>query len=198
MKWVSGCTRDSGGQLLVRVQSANGFESLVSLPELSADLEVEGARPLRRMPLDLNTGVAASATEYLTLLGLGGLSDGGQLVYEFAEEGRRLLVPAQLLVLATVGSQKQLRRELLSPEGPEALMTTRVRAGRLAMEPTPYRSRSYDLQPEWNGPRLEWIQCYPSAGSSVYFNALRGRMDMSPIAATCEVNDCAPQLHLAD
>lgn len=191
MKWVSGYTRDGGGQLLVRVQSALGSEALCTLPELSADLEVEGARPLRRMSLDLSTGVAASTTEYMTLLGLEGLSVDGQPVYEFLGAGRRLLVPAQLLVLATVGSQKQLRRELLSPEGPDALMTPMVRSGRLSMEPTAFRSRSYDLQPQWNGPRLEWIQCYPSvrrAWTSVHFNALHGRMNMSPIAATCEVN----------
>lgn len=191
MKWVSGYARDSSGRLLVRVQSAIGHEAMLSLPELSADMEVEGARPLRRMPLDLSKGVPADPGEYLALLGLAGLEENGQSVYEFVTGARRLLIPAQLLVLATVGSQKQLRRELLSPEGPEALMTAVVRAGRLAMEPTPFRSRSYDLQPEWNGPRLEWIQCYPSvrrAWSSVYVNALQGRMDMSPIAAACEVN----------
>lgn len=191
MKWVSGYTRDSTGRLLVCVQSAVGHEVLLSLPELSADMELEGARPLRRMSLDLSKAVARGPGEYLSLLGLAGLAEDGQSVYEFASGARRLLIPAQLLVLATVGSQKQLRHELLSPEGPEALMTPVVSPDGLSMTPTAFRNRSYDLQPQWNAPRLEWIQCYPSvrrAWASVYANALKGRMDISPIDATCAVN----------
>lgn len=191
MKWVSGYKRDSGGRLLVRVQSAVGHELLLSLPELSADMGLEDARTLRRMPLDLSKGVAMDPGEYLSLLGLAGLAVDGQPVYEFATDARRLLIPAQLLVLATVGSQKQLRSELLSPEGPEALMTVVIGPEGLLMTPTPFRRRPFDLQPQWNAPRLEWIQCYPSvrrAWASVYANALMGRMDISPIDATCAVN----------
>jgi hypothetical protein len=191
MKWVSGFRRDSGGQLLARVQSWHGHEQLSRLTELSADLEVEGVRPRRRMLVDLSKAVEADTAEYLSLLGLAHLPATGQAVYEFQSEVGRLLVPAQLLVFATIGSQFPLRYELLSPQGPTALMTPVIGPFGLSMEPTPSRNRPYDLQPEWNAPRLEWIQCYPSvrkAWASVYANALRGRLAISAMRAMCEVN----------
>jgi hypothetical protein len=176
---------------MARIQSAVGQEDLSSLADLSADLGLEGVRTLRRMSLSLGQRTRVETSDYLVMLGYRGLSAEGQSVYEFQTSAGRLWIPAQLLALATVGSQKPLRLELLSPEGPCSLMTAVVGPDGLEMRPTLFRNRSLDLQPRWHAPRLEWIQCYPSvrrAWSSVYVNALEGRMEISAIAATCEVN----------
>lgn len=191
MEWISGFSRDSDRRLLVRVQTASGHEVLTTLADLSADLGFEGARTLRRTAIQLHERTEVATSEYLAGLGRPDLSAAGQPVYAFSSPDGQLLIPAQLLVLATVGSQKQLRHELLSPEGPSALMTLLVKPEGLVMVPTPCRSRGYDLQPQWNASRLEWVQCFPSAlaaWSSVHANALRGRMDISPIKARCSVN----------
>lgn len=187
MEWISGFGHDSDGRLCAQRQGASGHELLSTLAGLSSDLGVEDARPLQRTTIQLHRRTEVAVGEYLAGLGRPDLCETGQPVYAFSSSVGRLLIPAQLIVLAAVG-QRQLRMELLSPEGPSSLMTVVIGDGGLRMEPTPCRNRGYDLQPRWNAPRLEWIQCYPSARaawSSVYANALQGRLDISPIAARC-------------
>jgi hypothetical protein len=190
MEWISGIGRDSDGRLCVQAQGLDGATSAIELAEAEADLHLAQGRKLSRATVTLHTRRLGDTNQYLSGLGLDGLCTEGQAVYEFDSSIGVLVVPSQLLILATFGSQLPLRRELLAPLGPEALMTLLLTDGQLLLEKTPGRNRKENIGASMIRTRLEWLLTYPSARAawgSIYRNALEGRFDSKPVRATAEV-----------
>lgn len=188
MDWISGIGRNGGGQLCVKTQSHKGSappdQTLQGLDSLHADLGVTGTtRKKVYLPLhELRVG-DTSTREYLDGLGLEALEANGQPVYEVSTCAGLLVIPAQLLVLATLGANSQFRRVLLRPWGPGFLMSAFAEHGAqsLAMHPTPNRMLQLQLERSALTSKVEWVLSYPSATAawgSVYRHALDGRFDM--------------------
>lgn len=218
MSWITGIGRNGHGHLCVQTQSLDGNRALTELSAVSADLGIQGG--LRRTVVfafeDLRQSATASPAEtsanspdstgsgtriggptstrgYLDAIGLPMHDDQGQTVYEVETEAGVLVIPTQLLVLATLGSVHQCRRVLLRPFGPTYLMSAfpPQRPGSLIVLPTPHRMQTLQMEGPSIAPKLEWVLSYPSATAawgSVYRNALDGRFDM--MMPRAEVTAC--------
>jgi hypothetical protein len=183
MDWIAGTDRNDCGQLCVKAQELDGSWALKGLESVRPDLPVPGTvRRKVRVPLhDLWPG---ATRQYLDDLGLGALDASGQPVYEVQTDAGRLVIPAQLLVLAVLGANIQFRKVLLRPWGPRFLMSAFAApgSGPLSIVPTPNRMLQLQFQYLTLVSRLEWVLSYPSATAawgSVYRHALDGRFDLS-------------------
>lgn len=172
----------------MKTQSLNGSapqdQTLQDLDFLRADLGVTGTvRKKVYLPLhELRVG-ETTTREYLDGLGLETLEANGQPVYEVSTSAGLLVIPAQLLVLATLGANRQLRQMLLRPWGPGFLMSAFAehRAYSLAVRPTPNRMLQLQFERSALTSKVEWVLSYPSATAawgSVYRHALDGRFDL--------------------
>jgi transposase len=190
MQWVSGVERDASRKLVVQVQDLDGRRCQSDLKSLSADLAAPLARKQRRSTLSLALRREGDIRWYLAGIGCKDLETSGQRVYEFDSSIGVMVIPSQLLTIATLGSQQQVRSELFSPEGPEALMAVTVEDGKVTTALKPNRARCVDIYAPMIAVRLEWVLTYPSARAawgSVYRNALDGRLDSVPVQGTADV-----------
>lgn len=182
MDWIAGTDRNDCGQLCVKAQELDGSWELKGLESLRPDLYVTGTvRRTVLLPLhDLQPG---DTRQYLDGLGFDALDAGSQPVYELGTEPGRLVIPAQLLVLAVLGANSQLRKVLLRPWGPSFLMSAFAAPGsaQLSVIRTPNQMLNLQFLYSTIVSRLEWVLSYPSATAawgSVYRYALDGRFDM--------------------
>ncbi len=197
MDWIAGTARNGNRELCVQAQWLDGGEVITELRAMKADLHFQGQQPARGAGAGASAGIAVrrkvalplhelrpgSAQEYLEGLGLAHLEESGQPVYEAMTDAGRMLIPAQLLVLATLGANSQFRQVLLRPWGPEFLMSACAELGaqQLTLRPTPNRMLRLQLEHPAIAAKLEWVLSYPSAAAawgSVYRNALEGVFDM--------------------
>jgi len=198
MDWIAGIGRDGSGNLCVKAQGLDGGKTqtpvLKELDSLRADLGVSGT--VRRkvyLPLhELRVG-DTTTREYLDGLGLEALEADGQPVYEVSTSAGLLVIPAQLLVLATLGANSQFRRVLLRPWGPGFLVNAFAEHGAhsLAVRLTPNRRLQLKLERSALTSKVEWVLSYPSATAawgSVYRHALDGRFDMGMLQASATVS----------
>lgn len=95
-------------------------------------------------------------------LGFSGLGPSGQPVYETKTEIGRLVIPAQMLVLATIGINRELRAALLRPWGPRFLMSALALGQELAMRLTPNRMFRISVEIPTVVQRLRWVLTFPS------------------------------------
>jgi hypothetical protein len=203
MDWISGIGRDGSGNLCVKAQGLDGGKTqapvLKELESLRADLGVTGTvRKKIYLPLhELRVG-DTTTREYLDGLGLNAMEANGQAVYEVSTSAGLLVIPAQLLVLATLGANAQLRRVLLRPWGPSFLMSAFAEHGadKLAVRPTPHRMLKLQLEHTAIASKVEWALSYPSAAAawgSIYRHALDGSFDMTmPLAFATASMMCRP------
>lgn len=182
--WIAGITVGEGGHLCPLVEGGPIPRTAV-LADLAADLGFpEGRR--RKVSFSLHELQSCSTAEYLSDLGFPHLSPAGQPAYEVRCSLGTLVIPAQLLVLAILGTHRQLRQNLLAGHGPGLLATVLAGPHRLDVLPTPKRMDTICAHMRPILRRLEWLQTYPSAQSawgSVYRRALNGQFDMRmPVA----------------
>lgn len=177
MDWVSGIRRDGDGELCLQVQDAEGRSAFRSLSSGEPRLKMKGT-VRRKIRFQFGNATSVDAGEYLQGVGLAHLDGGCQVCYAVPTETGVVVIPSQLMVLATLGAQVPCREALLKPSGPSELMHvfTDASGSRLQVEAP---SRIYNQAALV--PRLTWLLTYPSAHAawgSVYRNALEGRFDM--------------------
>jgi len=186
MDWISGIGRDIGGRLHVEAQWLDSPRTWTDISRLTADLGVEGT-VRRRVELPLHQARIGDIGEYLSGLGLAELDASCQRAYEFETAVGVVVIPSQLLVLATVGAQAPFRRALLKPWGPSFLMNAADEDGQYDIAPTPHCGHALRLESGSSLTRMRWLLAYPSATAawcSVYAYALKARFDMTLPNAT--------------
>jgi hypothetical protein len=176
MDWVSGIGRGSDGRICLQVQDAEGVHALRSLSDLDTKLKAKGT-VRRKIGFQLEATARIDVDEYLRGVGLEHLDGKGQVAYAVTTEAGRVVIPSQLMMMATVGAHGPCRALLLEPTEPSSLM--QVHAGRGTGLRIEASSEVYNQAPLVE--RLTWLLTYPSAHAawgSVYRNALEGRFDM--------------------
>lgn len=177
MDWISGVTRRADGKLQVDVMTKNGMEAR-DVTQLRPTLDLY-APVHRNLRIHLARFQCRPAKDFLTAVGKEWLAQGRQPVYEAQTGAIRVVIPAQLLVVACFGSHQPLREKLLSPSGLQQLgddLRTQERS--------PKQSQAL-LD------KLRWILHYPSAlesWASVYRRALDGQFDLLLPQAIAELS----------
>ncbi|MFH7043513.1 transposase [Paucibacter sp. JuS9] len=180
MDWISGIGRDSRNRLHVEAQWLDSPSTWTDIERLTADLGIDGT-VRRKVELPLHQFHVGNFAEYLSGLALAGLNATCQSVYEFETTAGTVVLPSQLLVLATIGANRPFRRALLRPWGPSFLMNATDEDGQYEVAPTPHRRHDLKMARDPSITRMRWLQAYPSASAawgSVYASALKGRFDM--------------------
>jgi hypothetical protein len=178
--WVAGTARDDDGTLAVVIQSFCGKRSMFSLQNVQATIGT-GSGVRRKAHIRLDQLQKVSTAHYLDAVGLGHLEHTGQATYEALTDIGTLVIPGQLLIVATLANQISLRAVLLSPVDPSNLMMAMCTETGFEMQ-SPHQ-RLLTVQPIYEAisERLQWIQTYPSARAawgSVHRHALDGVFDM--------------------
>lgn len=180
MEWISGIGRDGDGRLCVEAQGLDGERHLVGLDRVDANLGIKQL-PSRKASFSFQDLRRGDTRAYLDGIGMPCWDESAQSVYEVDCSFGTLVIPAQLLVLATLGSQAPLRRTLLTPRGPNVLMTSVLQDREVITRRIPHHRIGFDLLAH-SEIRLRWVHLHPSASAawgSVYRNALEGRFDMA-------------------
>lgn len=178
MEWISGIGRDSDGRLCVQAQGVDGARHLVGLDRVDASLRLKQS-PARKASFSFQDLRRGDTRAYLDGIGMPLWDETAQSVYEVECGFGTLVIPAQLLVLATLGHQVALRRTLLTPWGPNCLMTTLAHEKETATRRVQHGTGFVSF--EHIELRLRWIHMHRSAAAawgSVYRNALQGRFEM--------------------
>lgn len=192
--WVTGCEWNANATQLQlvwhdTVSGAIGRGDFTELTQYVKFPQVSLQR--RRLRLDFAAFVRLdTAGEYLRLLGQAGVPEQGQATYAVDARWERLLIPAQVLVMALFGSSADMRRALLTPSGLDRLARPESAPQKTRLN----RRRTPDcLQPDRHvaeDRRLPWALQYQSARqswASVFYSAATGRLDLKLPKATVEV-----------
>jgi hypothetical protein len=178
--WIAGITVGKDGRLRPLVQGGP-IPRTPALADLAPELGLPGGLR-RKASFPLHELRPGSTSEYLEGLDLGHLCADGQPTYEASCSLGTLVIPAQLLVMTTLGMNHQLRHNLLSVHAPGFLGTAIAGPDYLDVVPTPHRMDKLPIEAPQVLNRLEWLLTYPSAQAawgSVYRRALAGQFDMS-------------------
>lgn len=177
MDWVSGVARDEKGRLCVQVQDAESAPTFRSLSQGEPRLKMKST-VRRKVRFQFEAATRVEVGEYLRGVGLEHLDGRCQVAYVVPTETGTIVIPAQVMVLATLGPQEPCRRLLLEPSSLSELMEVFADGPgrRLQVEAlSDIYNRESLVQ------RLTWLLTYPSAHAawgSVYRHALDGRFDM--------------------
>ena len=179
--WVSKITRNEQNLLQFIIEDVDGSKYRASPATLQESLpissDIEG-----RIEIDLAGLRRVDTSEYLNDINLNHLSPKAQSTYMWESATETLIIPAQILILSVFGSYFDFRIKLFEPISPTRLQTSlrSVTLKKIIQE------LDGDLQ-KFKGQarlvtRLSWMINFPSATrswSSVYRNALVGKLDMS-------------------
>lgn len=179
--WTSGITRDLNG-LKLQSQDANGQSTAIDITGLRSSLGL-CEKNSAKIEINLNDGEHFCTQEYLHAIGRSDWMAGGQTCYRFKSRKTTVVIPAQLLIVALVAPTTLARAPLLSPQGPQALMTALCDPDTNAVECllTPSRRRKFQAERWVAVARLEWVLQFPSARvawSSVYASAIQGCLNI--------------------
>ena len=187
MEWISGFGRDNDGRLCVQAQGLDGARQLVGLDRVNASLGIKQACS-RKASFSFQELRRGDTRGYLDGIGMNCWDNSAQTVYEVDCGFGTLVIPAQLLVLATLGAQAPLRRTLLTPLGPNCLMTSVFQDHGVVTSGVPRHGMGLVVFENLEI-RLRWLHMHPSATAawgSVYRNALDGRFEMALPSASVE------------
>lgn len=181
MDWIERIDEVDGRLAPVYV-TAEGRRYTASLRELKGNLARPGYRAAKLAALSLHEMSITDGTEFLRGIGFQGVSGAGQDVFVAKDDGRRILIPASVLLpalipeLATAGerlltaaSLDQVAKPMVMDDG------VRVTFGRGVALSAPSNGK---CAPE----RYTWLTCYPSARrfwSSVFKHATLGKLGFS-------------------
>ena len=119
-------------------------------------------------------------TDVLPTLGVPGGVVETQVIYEHEHDGRRLLIPSQLLIGALYCTNAYLRKYAMTPAG-VGMFAAAVDDGgpSLDVEVTEWQNWQIPFS-DFHKDLLLWMLCYPSARrmtSSLFAKALQGKLD---------------------
>jgi hypothetical protein len=185
--WVAGTCLDAAGHVSVLLQDSTGAIRIDSLEDLTADV---GAEKCKREDVTVQLGrlVPSNTETYLQAVGLAHLKGDKQTSYEVHADIGPIVIPAQLLILATLAFHINLREIILSPVNPAELSQAHIFENNVVMQKGHYLSKVVGRRFINSSIKaIQWLQTYPSARAawaSVYRNSLDGRLDLTIPACT--------------
>lgn len=191
MVWIDGIDVVEG-MLTPVLLSADGQRTKLQLSQLRKTLiSASGNVPLSAVGLDLRTLQRGSALDYCNPLGIKDAAFDRHEVFQLELEGRRVLVPAAVLLYALVPRMEAVGDRLLNPASLDRTVTTLVSDDAL----TTHFLRGSTLRDRvpskcvWM--RYQWLTCFQSGRrlwDSVFVKASQGVLGLELPAVKVDAN----------
>jgi len=181
MQWIEAIHDDAGVLRPVYVDQ-DGVRTTSSLKECKTRMVSRGYQAANLRDVQLTSLEPSDASEYLSVMGMHHADPRGQDVFVVTYEGRRIHLPAAVLLQSLISRLAMVGDRLLCPASLPMLATPTVLNGALCVQlVSRVVQRSTALQPLVQN-RFIWLTCFPSAvrmWGSGYGNATKGRLSLA-------------------